>query len=109
MLNLQTAQQLEAEKDRRIAHLRYFHEHIMKNLKLSSDKFADQLNSKILEIETEKKSQIEELTLSKDELVAKLRQQVEDLKHALEQAHLNNSGQMLVLEQQAAKKVAHLR
>jgi len=51
---------IEAAAAKKRAHLKYFHDHIMKTLKLNSSKFGAQLESKLKEIEAEKSEQLQQ-------------------------------------------------
>jgi len=54
-------QDIQEKTTKRIAHLKYFHEHIMTRLQKSHEKYGSQLNDKISALEQEKLTEMEKL------------------------------------------------
>jgi len=80
----------------------------MKTLKLDTKKYAEQLKSKLLDLESEKNRKLEQL-VDREDLIAQLRKQIEELQHELADEKVKGSAKFLEVEQKASKKISHLK
>ena len=81
--NEERARKLEADKQKKVDHLKYFHAHIMKNLKLRGENYASQLDAKLIELEQQKTRAVQELTSDREALAQRLQAENEALRQEL--------------------------
>lgn len=81
--NEERARKLEADKQKKSDHLKYFHAHIMKNLKLQGENYASQLDAKLIELEQQKTRAVQELTSDREALSQRLQAENDVLRQEL--------------------------